>query len=163
PKSWEYFDRLWLMAIVPGAFLIAFILIRRSIGNFSSWPSYGVLAVALTLAAISRTAVEGPYMIEGAATELKEFRAQIVNRQSTLVVAPHGLEWWAGYFLDTPVRMKLLPDASRYKRVLRIVHTIAFKPPDAGPGFSPRPLGPPALRIYGGTYVNVYELPRTDN
>lgn len=59
-------------------------------------------------------------MSEAAAKDLQSFRAAIPQPATTLVVARHGLEWWAGYFLHTPVRMEQIPEdaASRYTRVL---------------------------------------------
>jgi hypothetical protein len=84
---------------------------------------FGVIPV------IGPRAVQGPYIIEGAVAELQDFRRQITEPKSTLVIAPHGLEWWAGYFLDTAVGMSMKDaSSSRYSRVLVLRHTINFKP-----------------------------------
>jgi hypothetical protein len=155
PKNLEYFDRLWLMAPVPAAFLIAF-----GLADLSVWSGAAALILAVFIAVLSPVSVQGPYMVEGAAEDLRHLRQQVAEPQSTLIVAPHGLEWWAGYFLDTPVRMKMPENVfGQYHRVLLLQHTRAFKPPGASPGFAPRLLEPPAQRIYAGEYLNVYELP----
>jgi hypothetical protein len=118
------------------------------------------LSLAVIIAFVSPIGVQGPYIVEGAVGDLQNLKQQVSDPQSTLVVAPHGLEWWAGYFLGTPVRMKMPEDAfARYHRVLLLQHTPAFRPPDASGLFSPGLLDPPAQRIYAGEYLNVYELP----
>jgi len=163
PKRPEYFYRLSLMSTVPGSFLIAFILTRRATLDRYSW-AHGalLLAGATVIGVLAPLAAPQPFIVPNAVAELQQFQRQIREPQSTLVIAPHGLEWWAGYFLQTPVGIKVKDAASsRYNRALLLQQTRAFKPPYAGPGFSPQPPGPPApsaQRIYAGHYIEVYEL-----
>lgn len=54
-----------------------------------------------------------------AADELRALRPEIGTDFRTLIVARHGLEWWAGFLLNAPVREGSMPDDAwqRYDRV----------------------------------------------
>jgi hypothetical protein len=106
--------------------------------------------------------MQRPFIIEGAAQELREFRQRITDPQSTVVVAPHGLEWWSGYFLGTPVRMRKpsLP-SSQYQRILLLRDTRDFPLPDLPGNIAPEPIKPPAQQIYKGRYIEIYEIPNS--
>ena len=101
---------------------------------------------------------------DGSDEELIAMRALIGDPDKTLVVARHGLQWWAGHFLHTPVRNTLPDDAfTKYDRVLQLVEVGGrggsrglggpegpggFDGPDGQPDFGPpdRPQGPPRQR-----------------
>ena len=108
--------------------------------------------------------VKGPVIPDGSDEELIAMRALIGDPDKTLVVARHGLQWWAGHFLHTPVRNTLPDDAfTKYDRVLQLVEVGGrggarglggpdgpggFDGPDGQPDFGPpdRPQGPPRQR-----------------
>lgn len=183
PKNFDYYQRLVLMAPLPASLLMTFVMARRSVRLPPRWTDRLFTLSMAALAAASPPAVQGPLVDETAAAELREFRSRIENPASTLIVAPHGLEWWAGFFLDTPVRANLPEDAfSRYARVLAL-HEVegdraASDGPPGRPPVSPRggreglpaegergwprgaePLRAPAgLRIFQGRRIVVDEL-----
>jgi hypothetical protein len=160
PKAGEYSGRLALMGIVPVAFLVAFITARGAVTKTSLLPEFLLLIMLLLLSPPPIRAIQQPFMNESAAAELLQFRQQIDASEATLVVAPHGLEWWAGYFLGTPVRMKK-PDvpSTRYRRVLLLRDTAAFPLPGMPDHISPQPIGPPAQSVFAGRFIEVYEIP----
>lgn len=81
-------------------------------------------------------------MSEAAAKDMTSLREYIANPSHTLIVARHGTEWWAGYFLHTPVRMGVVPDDAftKYERVLMLVDSRGGMRPGGfgGPGGQPR-------------------------
>lgn len=93
---------------------------------------FGVIGL-LTL--VSPAAMQGPVISEAAADELRELKkTKIVDSENTLVVAPHGMEFWAGYLMRTRVKRTSVPrDVSSYDRVLLL------KPSDEALGHRPQP------------------------
>ena len=161
PKNGEYFGRLALMTTIPAAFLILFILARRAAEGRSTLPAVLILLLFMVSYREGPPTLQPPMMDEVAAGEFREFKRQMAaestDLQRTLVVAPHGLDWWAGYFLGTPVRM-VKPQTldPRYDRLL-LVRNIARVGGIPGPS-RPQPLGPPARRLYKGQVLEVYEV-----
>ena len=92
----------------------------------------------------------GNMMNEHLALELKSLRESIPNPTKTLVVARHGLEWWAGFVLHTPVRMGQIPSNAfeKYDRVL-ILESIDIRGP-GGPGGLGGRGGPGGSGGFGG-------------
>jgi hypothetical protein len=94
----------------------------------SRWPIRALVAVAVVMAAASPLQAPDSLLDGEAGNELRSLRSLIPNPESTLVVAPHGLEWFAGFFLYTPVRLggygpinaERPPEGTvrRYRRVL---------------------------------------------
>jgi hypothetical protein len=135
PKGSSYFYRLLLMAPVPGALLLTFINGRQARRNASPWPTVVLLGLAVAAAVQSAWMVPPRVVDEQVARELVELRSQVSEPDTTLLIAPHGLEWFAGYFLRTPVRQgpygtvrrQDLPADSfaRYRRVLLLRFTRA--------------------------------------
>lgn len=160
PKAGELSGRLASMAVVPVAFLVTFVTARRAVVNASLLPEFLLLITLLVFSPPPVGAIQRPFMNEEAAAELRQFRNQLDAPESTLVVAPHGLEWWSGYFLDTPVRTQK-PDSpfTRYQRVLLLRNTAAF-PLIGMPGnIRPEPIDPLARRLFAGRFIEVYESP----
>ena len=153
PKSFEYFDRLFLMGIVPACLLLAFMMTRvRSVSRLAG---FALFILAFLAATASPQAVQRPIMDNAVAAEMRDIRKQIADPDSTLVVAPHGLEWWAGYFVETPVRNALVPASSRhYRRILYLRNTIDC-PPDIASPFGMPTISKDATKVYFGHYVEV--------
>lgn len=156
PKQLEYFDRLQLMAPVPAAFLILFVLARRVVSGRSLLPTY-FIALLLLIPTAYPSLHRGALINERAAADMREVKRQIADPVRTLVVAPHGLEWWAGYFLGTLVATQRPAEGDdRYDRVLLLRHTEPIGPLP-GP-MSPMPSLPlPARLIYEGKAIEVYD------
>jgi hypothetical protein len=158
PKSYVYFDRLFLMVTVPASFLLAFIMSR--LHRVARPAGFALLALFLFAAAAAPSAVQRPLMNEAAAAEVRNIGKEISDPGTTMVIAPHGLEWWAGYFLGTSVR-STFPTANapltQYRRVLFLRNTIDC-PRDIVSPFGMPPVKEGSPRIYLGHYVEVYEM-----
>src|SRR5207244_9809214 len=99
-----------LMAYLPAAMVLAFVMARRAVSGASRWPARALLVAALVVAVVSpwrtwNSLAQETLMTDGSAEELREIRRLIADPDSTLVIASHGLEWWAGFLLNTPVRL----------------------------------------------------------
>ena len=133
----EYAQRLNLMASVPVGIVFTFILTRVVMAQpprFVSalWPpSHNMwrAAVAWLIAGsvsygaihfISGTSTPGPVLNQAELRELFDMRGEISEPRTTLIIAAHGVQWWAGHALHTPVRMGKIPDDAftKYSRVL---------------------------------------------
>ena len=133
----EYAQRLNLMASVPVGIVFTFILTRVVMAQpprFVSalWPPSRNMwraAVAWLIAgsvsygaihSISGTSTPGPVLNQAELRELFDMRGEISEPRTTLIVAAHGVQWWAGHALHTPVRMGKIPDDAftKYSRVL---------------------------------------------
>lgn len=133
----EYAQRLNLMASVPVGIVFTFLIARvmatqplRFAGAL--WPPtqnlYRTIIAWLIAASvsygaihsISGTSTPGPVLSQVELQELLDMRAEIASPQTTLIVAAHGVQWWAGHALHTPVRMGKIPDDAftKYSRVL---------------------------------------------
>ena len=163
PKNAAYFGRLLLMVPIPAVFLILFVLARRAAAGRSSLPALVVLGLAAVPIVPQPFLVGAPFMNEPMAAELTPFKQQIArlatDPRKILIVAPHGLEWWAGFFLGTPVaEMKPATLDTRYERLLLLRSTPAFRFPGSTGPISLHPLDPSARRIYQGKFIEVYEV-----
>ena len=133
----EYAQRLNLMASVPVGIVFTFILTRVVMAQpprFVSalWPPSRNMwraAIAWLIAgsvsygaihSISGTSTPGPVLNQAELRELFDMRGEISEPRTTLIVAAHGVQWWAGHALHTPVRMGKIPDDAftKYSRVL---------------------------------------------
>ena len=133
----EYAQRLNLMASVPVGIVFTFILTRVVMAQpprFVSalWPPSRNMwraAIAWLIAgsvsygaihSISGTSTPGPVLNQAELRELFDMRGEISQPRTTLIVAAHGVQWWAGHALHTPVRMGKIPDDAftKYSRVL---------------------------------------------
>lgn len=121
----DYLGRFMLMTPVPVAVLLAFLIAHRAAAGQSSRPAKAVAIVVLLLAMISPFMTQGPTIGPDEAAEIKTFSDLIPDPFHTLVVAPHGVQYWAGLLLHTPVRMGELPEDAftRYQRVLILEQT----------------------------------------
>ncbi len=153
--------RFSLIALLPAIMVGAFALLHVS----TAWVRRTLLGAAL-LIGVGSTAV---YLPQGgqaalratAMQELQGLASSIANPERTLVVAPHGTEWWSAWFLHTRIAQ---PDAvraddwARYERVLFLVVKPGAQVEMLGRG-PPPPAGArpslggdaPALPAGGGT------------
>ena len=169
----EYAQRLNLMASVPVGIVFTFILTRVVMAQpprFVSalWPPSRNMwraAIAWLIAgsvsygaihSISGTSTPGPVLNQAELRELFDMRGEISEPRTTLIVAAHGVQWWAGHAFHTPVRMGTIPDDAftKYSRVL-----ILKKNKGDRRGRPDEQLVMPenAKLVYEGTYFNLFE------
>jgi hypothetical protein len=175
----EYAMRLSLMAFAPAALAAVFVLapLARRPRAWTLGVAGALAASALALSVVAGQFVDargrggrggpdglfkGPVIPEGSDAELIAMRPLIADPAKTLVVARHGLQWWAGHLLHTPVRNTVPDDAfTKYDRVLQLVEVGGRggpqgfggprgfggpQGPDGGGGFD----GPPRRGGFGG-------------
>jgi hypothetical protein len=170
----EYAQRLNLMASVPVGIVFTFLLARVMTTQplsfaGSLWPPtqnlYRTILAWLIAASVSYGAIHsitgtstpGPVLSQVELQELVDMRAEIASPQTTLIVAAHGVQWWAGHALHTPVRMGKVPDDAftKYSRVL-----ILKKNKGERRGRPDEQLAMPenARCVYEGVYFKLFEV-----
>lgn len=170
----EYAQRLNLMASVPVGIVFTFLLARLAITTpprvagalwqppkkrwrtAIAWLISGIVSYG-AIHSIRGTSTPGPVINQVELQELFDMRSEIAAPQTTLVVAAHGLQWWAGHALHTPVRMENIPDDAftKYSRVLILMknkHSGRGKPNEYPPKLDN------ARRVYEGTYFSLFEV-----
>ncbi len=152
--------RLSLIALLPAIIIGAFAVLHIA----APWARRGVLAAALvigggsTVGYMPRAATA--VLNAGAMRELQDLSAYTAMPESTLIVAPHGTEWWTAWFLGTRIAQRdaVRPaDWTRYRRVLFLtvkpgaVNALVGRGPPQpppgegpGPGIGERRSGPPS-------------------
>jgi len=139
----RYSGRLLLMAYAPAAVVLAFLL--TSLDNRPARLAVAVIALVLTVTLSAGILWDGrPASItEPAYRELHQMVGLIAEPKKSLVVARHGLEWWAAWVLAADVAEAYRVDAetiSKYPAVFylqQIADMPRFGP--AGPGGQPFP------------------------
>lgn len=139
----RYSGRLLLMAYAPAAVVLAFLLTR--LDNRPARRAVAVIALVCTVTLSAGMLWHGrPASItEPAYHELHQMVGLITEPKKSLVVARHGLEWWAGWVLATNVAEAYRVDAKtigKYPEVFylqQIADAPSYGP--AGPGGPPFP------------------------
>lgn len=140
----EWATRLSIMAHIPATVVLAFLLadLQSRVATFSL--TAGVLILLLFSVMVSSgPGFRAPGISEASYEELHQLRGVIARPGETLVLARHGLEWWAAWVLETDVgqRPDLGPEVwDEYGEVLyleQIAGAAGFGPAGGGP------LGPP--------------------
>jgi len=169
----EYAQRLNLMASVPVGIVFTFLLARVMTTqplHFAGalWPPtqtvYRTIIAWLIAASVSYGAIHsitgnstpGPVLSQVELQELLDMRTQIASPQTTLIVAAHGVQWWAGHVLHTPVRMGKIPDdaITKYSRVLLLQKIRGDR---RGKPDEQLDMPENAKLVYKGTYFNLFE------
>ncbi len=194
----EYAMRVGLIAITPAALTLLFFLVaprnaamETSGARWRPWAgrtlrAIGPAALILgSLASAPASRVFGPHQMvsAGGLAELRAWREELGTSLRDIVVARHGLEWWAGFAMHSAVRVHQLKasDADRYERlfILRERRTAGPErdrdrgpPPDGErrrpPGGAGGPDGmmslgpiPPSARVLRrGEWFTLYEVPK---
>lgn len=151
--------RFALIAVGPAVVCTAFALTQLP------WPKtrgliMALLALALVVPGINRAKAGGrPVITLAAAAELRSIAATLPAPEKTLIVARHGLEWWAAWLLHTHIaHADAITDSDweKYDQIYFLRQKAGMQlpggprpglrqfPPDAGsPGFGmPRLDGP---------------------
>lgn len=152
----EYFERISIMTPVPMAVALAgWISLRTGLIGLASRVAAVVVAGMLAIGGMKSGEQHVPgrsLMDEDKVAELREMKRFVpeAERTRTLVVARHGLEFWAGLTFGTFARQQLITraQAQNFDRVLLIIETRGGEgmgrgmgPPGGGPGMG----GPPGM------------------
>ena len=135
--------RFQLIAMIPAAFTLAFIL-----AHLPGKGSAPLCAVAL-LALVAATSVPllrrggQPAISAAAADELRTLASSLANPEKTLVVAPHGLEWWVAWTLHTHVAQPRAVQASDWTTYDTVLFIQEKRRDRGAPGGMTGPHGPP--------------------
>ena len=176
--SGDIAGRFQLIAMIPAAVSVAFIMAYLP-GKWSA-PVCATAVLALVAATSTPLLRRGgqPVISVAAFEELGALKTSIAHPERTLVVAPHGLEWWVAWTLHTHVaqpRAVSASDWSTYDTVLFIKEKrhdhgalggMAGPPGFGGPGGSlgGPPGGPPMMgeripegaeTVHDGTYFKL--------
>jgi hypothetical protein len=149
--SGDYFMRLSLMAPAPLAVALAFVLTRRSSRGRHPWPAVAILGASVLSALVPLTFLVRPMISRDGVTELAAMKPVVGEHPGTVVIARHGLEFWAAYFLHANVRTGPGQPAelARFGRILQL--TEIDNPMGRGPGgprgpnMRPPGMGPPGM------------------
>jgi len=114
----------------------------------------------------------GSVVADEAVPEFRSMRGIVPMDGSAVVIARHGLQWWAGYFLKTPVREEhaTKEQLEKYNQVfiLQEVRAERSQPMPVG-GEGGRNPGPPrdSMRlpansrlVFDGTHYRLFETPK---
>jgi fumarate reductase subunit C len=118
----EYFKRLSLFLFIPQ--ILTIILIHRSITKRVVISLYISLFILTTISIIAVISHKKETVIDEVAyQDLKQLKSIIKKDNKTIVIARHGLEWWAAWALDTKVGQdKAMTDDfyTKYKNIFII-------------------------------------------
>jgi hypothetical protein len=158
----RYSGRLLLMAYAPAAVVLAFLLT-----SLDNRPARWVVAAIILASTVTLSAALLRYgrpasITEPAYRELHQMAGLIIEPKKSLVVARHGLEWWAAWVLATDVAEAYRVDAktiSRYPAVFylqQIADTPSYGPTGpAGPPFPEAQAPCGAEVIFQGRYFRL--------
>ena len=115
--------RLALVAMVPGAVAVLLSLASGPTGARGAWPAWLVMAAVPLTAPPAIAFASRPSIDPDSLDELRAMHALVPEHRGALLVARHGLEFWANYAIDVNTRQSGIPaDAfTRYERVLVLV------------------------------------------
>lgn len=164
-------QRLMLIAVVPAAIAISFLLAQTSRARPRRVAGFAILVLALgsgaLLAARGGRAVITPAQRE----ELRTLAPLIAQPERTLIVAHHGLEWWTAWTLHTHIAQPSAvsrEDWQRYDQVLYLTESAVADGragPSGPPGFGPPGFGPENANPDGAVIVHegpLFTLARVD-
>lgn len=167
----EWATRLNLLAYLPATVLLVFLFsqLRSRAGRLALTAGVFLLLILSVAGGLSR--VGRPASIsEDSFGELKQLRSVVTQPEQTLLVARHGLEWWAAWVLETDVTQipSLSPEVwEQYAQVLYLVQLAGsadFGPPSSGPSGRPFPevvIPPGAEILFEGEYFRLARAVQT--
>ncbi len=153
-------DRLLLMAYLPAAALLGLVMTRLRRRHWRRMLAGLAAAICLGSVLAMIGPLSQPTIPVASVNELRSLSRQIEHPQRTLIVARHGLEWWAAWCLHTNVAQGFAvepQDWSKYDRVMFLRQVRRDVPPGrpsetlpSSPSTRPSeplPSGPPARHI----------------
>jgi hypothetical protein len=101
--SQDMSSRFQLMAFAPAVILVSFVVARSGTPALRSALVIGTIAVILATVPATVRSPNSPSITEASYTELTGLQTSIADPSHTLIIARHGLEWWAAWALHTDV------------------------------------------------------------
>jgi hypothetical protein len=161
----EWATRLNLLAYLPASILLAFLFsqLRSRTGLLALTAGVLLLLILSTVGGISRVG-RSPSISAESFRELRQIRSVVTQPEQTLLVARHGLEWWAAWVLETDVTQtpSLSPEVwEQYVQVLYLVQlkgSAGFGPPasgPSGPSFPEVVIPPDSEILFEGEYFRL--------
>ncbi len=154
--------RLSLMAYIPATVVLLFLFshLKNRIATYVLAAMTFALLVTSTGALLTHPLPAG--ITEGAYGELQELRGAVTQPKKTLVLARHGLEWWAAWVLQTDVGQRPEHDPEvweQYEHILylkQIAGSSDFGPGGSGgPPFPEVEIPPNAEILFEGEYFRL--------
>jgi len=139
--------RLMLIAAVPAAMTLSFVLAAMT--NDTARRIVGSLVIVGTLASAALFLPHGgqPTISEAARDELRALAQATAPADRSLIVARHGLEWWAAWILHTHIaQFQAVKDSdwTKFDHVFYLTEKKRQTPPGGPGGRPPRGPGRPA-------------------
>lgn len=118
----EWYLRLAMMAHAPLA--VAIVLTAQKRPDRPDNTLNSVLAIAALVSVfLGFTGKKVPAMSPDEFRDMQEIKSRQLVQDGDLVMAAHGLEWWSGWVLETPIAQQqavMADDTARYNRILGI-------------------------------------------
>jgi hypothetical protein len=156
----EWAERFSLMAYLPGSVVLGYLLssVRRPL------LAKGLAAVACAACvaglAVSIGPLSAPSIPPESVEELRAFGAAVKNPDRTLVIARHGLEWWAAWFLRTKVAQEFDLQPAVWGEYAEVFMLVQKKPNGAGGRAFPEVrLGNDAQILHNGRHFMLARAP----
>ncbi|MDQ7816588.1 MAG: hypothetical protein RDU14_06135 [Melioribacteraceae bacterium] len=162
----EWSQRLTYIAYVPAVPLIAFVYSRIKTRRIKNIVLVIVVAV-ISISAIVRINIKPvSNMSRGPYAELQILKERLSSDRNILLVARHGLEWWASYILQTNVILEKALLKVYWKRFDNMLFLVQKKEksPFGPAGVFGLPFREPVIPdssklIFEGKYFNLYKSP----
>ncbi len=124
--SQDMSSRFMLMTFAPAVILVGFLFARG--GTVITRSAVTVVTLAVVLLAVPSVvrSVSSPTIAQASYAELQSLQAQGSDSSTTLIIARHGLEWWAAWALHTDVAQPMAvtdADWTAYTSVLYLQET----------------------------------------
>jgi len=124
--SQDMSSRFQLMAFAPAVILVSFVAARSGIPALKFALVISIITVVLATVPATVRSPNGPSIVEASYTELASLQTSITGPSHTLIIARHGLEWWAAWALHTDVAQATVvtdADWTTYTSVLYLQET----------------------------------------
>lgn len=161
----EWATRLTMTAYIPIAVVLAFLFAHlKSRTAITAVIAVALIPMVLFLTVVIPKGIRPAGISEASYKELQQLRSVIAQPEETLVLARHGLEWWAAWVLETDVGQEHAFKPStwdQYDEILyleQIAGSTGFGPGGGGPFGPPFPevkIPPDAEILFEGQYFRL--------
>lgn len=156
----EYYRRLSLFLFIPQILSILQISTIISVKQLKSISISFVILTLLSIVAVSGHPKE-TVIVKIAYEELRKLNSVIKNDYETIVIARHGLEWWAAWALHTKVGQDKAIDSvffEKYKNVIFITQINTFREDKQRSPFHEPSVPDNSEIIFSSEYLKVFKL-----
>jgi hypothetical protein len=145
----DVYERLLFISVVPLTFIVIY--------AFYYLPKKASIPVAVVLSFfILLTVVTMPkrksFISKEEYADLKELKTVITNPTATMVIAEHGMEWWAAWVLRTKVSIPSAITQGEYKKYKTVLYI------QSGNNKTKKGLPANAIKIEKGKELEFYRL-----